>query len=176
MSPETWAKREMHRAAGVAYVRRSADYRAVLAHGPSAVARPQTPDPTVRSGKRTWERSMQDWRKALTELVNVHNLTAPEDVDEDLRTAVRTALLELTPSSVSPWVATEDAIGTSASGHPRETTTPLTPPASSAACRKQHRRQEGGGRKEEGTLGPRHGNSVIVRARHGLRRALDPPQ
>ena len=39
---------------------------------------------------------------------------------------------------------------------------PLTPPASSAACRKQHRRQEGGGRKEEGTLGPRHGNFVVV--------------
>ena len=95
VSPETWAKREMHRAAGVAFVRRSADYRAVLAHGPSAVARPQTPDPTVRSGKREWERSMQNWRNALARLVLVHNLTAP--VDEDLRAAVRARLLELTP-------------------------------------------------------------------------------
>ena len=90
----------MHRAAGVAYVKRSADYRAVLAHGPSSVARPQTPDPAVHGGKRAWERSMQDWRKALTELVNLHNLIAPvqpEDVDDNLRTAVRTALLQLMP-------------------------------------------------------------------------------
>ena len=97
MSPETWAKREMHRAAGVDHVKTTADYRAVLAHGPSAAARPKTPDPTVRCSKRPWERSIQDWRKALEELVKVHNLTAPEDVDEDLRLAVRTALLELTP-------------------------------------------------------------------------------
>ena len=85
----TWAKREMHRAAGVAYVKSSADYRAV-ARAP--VARPPTPDPTVRGSKREWERGMQDWRKALERVVLVHNLTAPEDVDEDLRTAVRTTL------------------------------------------------------------------------------------
>ena len=99
-SPEPWAKRESHRAAGVAFVKRSADYRAVIAHGPSSVARPQTPDPGRRSGKRTWERGMQDWRKALTHLVNLHNLIAPaqpEDVDDNLRTAVRTALVQVTP-------------------------------------------------------------------------------
>ena len=84
-----WAKREMHRAAGVAYVKTSADYRAVAG---APVARPPTPDPTVRGSKREWERGMQDWRRALERVVLVHNLTAPEDVDEDLRTAVRTAL------------------------------------------------------------------------------------
>ena len=43
---------------------------------------------------------MQDWRKELTHLVNLHNLIAPaqpEDVDDNLRTAVRTALLQVTP-------------------------------------------------------------------------------
>ena len=82
---EDWARREMHRAAGLAAVRRSKEYQAwkcmldtelVVARlkreDPARLAAVQAlqhPSPTDRSlSKRTWERSMQDWRRALRRL------------------------------------------------------------------------------------------------------------
>ena len=65
---EDWQRRLAHRAAGVAAVKRSADYLSVTAD--PNVARPTTPDPTDRTlSKRTWERGVQLWRFALRDVV-----------------------------------------------------------------------------------------------------------
>ena len=57
----------MHRAAGVAAVKRSADYVTATA---ARVPRPRTPDPTDRKlSKRGWERGVQQWRMDLKGVV-----------------------------------------------------------------------------------------------------------
>lgn len=68
---EDWNRRQDHRQAGVAAVKRSSAYQNFAARrrhgevwGPSA---PQTPDPIDQStSKRTWESKMQQWRRDLT--------------------------------------------------------------------------------------------------------------
>ena len=65
---EVWQRRSAHRAAGVAAVKRSADY--ISATADPHVARPATPDPTDRKlSKRAWERGVQQWRMALKSVV-----------------------------------------------------------------------------------------------------------
>ena len=69
---EDWARRSAHRAAGVAAVKRSQDYRLVRG---AKVWRPKTPDSTDRAlNKRVWERGIQYWRNVLKELVEFHRL------------------------------------------------------------------------------------------------------
>ena len=71
---EVWQRRSAHRAAGVAAVKRSADY--ISATADPHVARPMTPDPTDRRlSKRAWERGVQQWRMDLKTVVG--NLRAP---------------------------------------------------------------------------------------------------
>lgn len=66
-SEEVWRRRSAHRAAGVAAVKRSADYISAAA-GPR-VPRPKTPDPTDRKlSKRAWERGVQQWRMDLKDV------------------------------------------------------------------------------------------------------------
>ena len=65
---EVWQRRSAHRAAGVAAVKRGADY--ISAAADPNVARPATPDPTDRKlSKRAWERGMQQWRVDLKTVV-----------------------------------------------------------------------------------------------------------
>ena len=70
-SEEVWQRRSAHRAAGVAAVKRSADY--ISAAASPRVPRPNTPDPTERMlSKRAWERGVQQWRmdlKAVAQLL-----------------------------------------------------------------------------------------------------------
>ena len=76
---EVWQRRSAHRAAGVAAVKRSADY--ILAAADPNVARPRTPDPTNRKlSKRAWERGMQQWRMDLKIVVENLDL-APGHLD-----------------------------------------------------------------------------------------------
>ena len=71
---EVWQRRSAHRAAGVAAVKRGADY--ISATADPHVARPMTPDPTDRRlSKRAWERGVQQWRMDLKTVV--WNLRAP---------------------------------------------------------------------------------------------------
>ena len=63
-----WQRRSAHRAAGVAAVKRSADY--ISATADPRVPRPKTPDPTDRKlSKRAWERGVQQWRMDLKSVV-----------------------------------------------------------------------------------------------------------
>ena len=65
---EVWQRRSAHRAAGVAAVKRSADY--ISATADPRVPRPKTPDPTDRKlSKRAWERGVQQWRMDLKGVV-----------------------------------------------------------------------------------------------------------
>ena len=65
---EVWQRRSAHRLAGIAAVKRSADY--ISATADRGVRRPRTPDATDRKlSKRAWERAVQQWRKALKEVV-----------------------------------------------------------------------------------------------------------
>ena len=65
---EVWQRRSAHRAAGVAAVKRSADY--ISATADPMVPRPQTPDPGDRKlSKRAWERGVQQWRMDLKGVV-----------------------------------------------------------------------------------------------------------
>ena len=65
---EVWQRRSAHRAAGVAAVKRSADY--ISATADPHVPRPNTPDPTDRKlAKRAWERGVQQWRVDLKAVV-----------------------------------------------------------------------------------------------------------
>ena len=65
---EVWERRSAHRAAGVAAVKRSADY--ISATADPQVPRPKTPDPTDRKlSKRAWERGVQQWRMDLKGVV-----------------------------------------------------------------------------------------------------------
>ena len=69
-SEEVWQRRSAHRAAGVAAVKRSADYISVAAS--PRVPRPNTPDPTDRMlSKRAWERGVQQWRMDLKAVVQI---------------------------------------------------------------------------------------------------------
>ena len=68
-------RRSAKRVAGVAAVKRSTDYYVVAIANPS-VPRPSTPDPTDKKvSKRSWERSMQEWRWDLKGVVA--NLPTP---------------------------------------------------------------------------------------------------
>ena len=61
---EVWQRRMAHRLAGVAAIKRSADYIMATAH--AHVPRPRTPDATDRKlSKRAWERWVQQWRMDL---------------------------------------------------------------------------------------------------------------
>ena len=65
---EVWQRRSAHRAAGVAAVKRSADY--ISATADPHVPRPNTPNPTDRKlAKRAWERGVQQWRMDLKAVV-----------------------------------------------------------------------------------------------------------
>ena len=65
---EVWQRRSAHRAAGVAAVKRSADY--ISATADPNVPRPKTPDSTDRKlSKRAWERGVQQWRMDLKGVV-----------------------------------------------------------------------------------------------------------
>ena len=65
---EVWQRRSKHRAAGVAAVKRSADY--ITAAANPHVPRYMTPDPTDRRlSKRAWERGVQQWRENLKTVV-----------------------------------------------------------------------------------------------------------
>lgn len=67
---EVWQRRSAHRAAGVAAVKRSADY--ISATADPHVPRPNTPDPTDRKlSKRAWERGVQQWRMDLKAVVGL---------------------------------------------------------------------------------------------------------
>jgi len=67
---EVWQRRSAHRAAGVAAVKRSADY--ISATADPHVPRPNTPDPTDRMlSKRAWERGVQQWRMDLKAVVQL---------------------------------------------------------------------------------------------------------
>ena len=67
---EVWQRRSAHRAAGVAAIKRSADYISATAN--PHVPRPNTPDPMDRKlGKRAWERGNQQWRKDLKAVVQL---------------------------------------------------------------------------------------------------------
>ena len=69
-SEEVWQRRSAHRAAGVAAVKRSADY--ISAAASPRVPRPNTPDPTDRMlSKRSWERGVQEWRMDLKAVVQL---------------------------------------------------------------------------------------------------------
>ena len=71
---EVWQRRMAHRLAGVASIKRSADYTTATAH--AHVPRPRTPDATDRKlSKRAWERGVQQWRMDLKGVVQ--NLPIP---------------------------------------------------------------------------------------------------
>ena len=59
---EDWLRRLQHRTEGVMAVTRTNQYRIIVDSGEP---RPQTPDPTSREPKRSWEKSMQAWRAEL---------------------------------------------------------------------------------------------------------------
>ena len=63
---QMWERRGSHRRAGIAAVKRSADYIAALKR---CGQRPTTPCPEDRTiSKRSWERSVQEWRVFLRDL------------------------------------------------------------------------------------------------------------
>ena len=63
---QMWERRGSHRRAGIAAVKRSADYIAALER---CGQRPTTPCPEDRTiSKRSWERSVQGWRVFLRDL------------------------------------------------------------------------------------------------------------
>ena len=73
MPHHPWERRHAKRAAAVAAVKHGGLY----ADTPAG-SRPPTPDPAVRSSKRTWERAMMEWRAGLRALARV----AAEVTDE----------------------------------------------------------------------------------------------
>lgn len=64
-SEDEWPRRIRHRHFAVACIKRSSYYAASL----GSVGRPHTPDAEDREvSKRTWEKSVQDWREHLKSL------------------------------------------------------------------------------------------------------------
>ncbi len=81
-----WQRRLRHRREGVAAVKRSSDYRyasavqdlRLLLSPRTGDEMPPTPDPHDRStSKRSWEASMQRWKRQLRDLAA--DLTLPDD-------------------------------------------------------------------------------------------------
>ena len=75
---QMWERRGSHRRAGIAAVKRSADYIAALKR---CSQRPATPCPEDRTiSKRSWERSVQGWRVFLRDLAADISPNAGHDV------------------------------------------------------------------------------------------------
>ena len=63
---EDWQRRIRHRRAAVNHIKCTPEYVAANAHS----SRPHTPDPEDRNvSKRSWEKSVQAWRRDLKHLV-----------------------------------------------------------------------------------------------------------
>ena len=63
---EDWERRIRHRRAAVNHIKCTPEYVAANAHS----SRPPTPDPEDRNvSKRSWEKSVQAWRRDLKHLV-----------------------------------------------------------------------------------------------------------
>ena len=97
---EVWQRRSAHRAAGVAAVKRSADYISATA---AMVPRPQTPDPGDRKlSKRAWERGVQQWRMDLKGVVanlDIDDIDVIDDIDDSGASGAVTS----TPTGFGVW-------------------------------------------------------------------------
>ena len=60
-----WIRRFQHKIEAVNAIHRSEDYRKARASGKPL---PESPDPSGRESKRTWEKSVQTWRNSLKKL------------------------------------------------------------------------------------------------------------
>ena len=74
VSEAVWAVRQQTRLAGVRHVRRSQDYIVCILVGGTGITEPNPYDTTV--SKRSWERSVNSWRRDLKELAEKRSVSA----------------------------------------------------------------------------------------------------